>query len=116
MRPKFQADADLDGRVVRGLKRALPEIDIRTAVEAELAGALDRDVLRIAAEGGRVLVSQDRRTMPGHFQRFVAGAKSPGVILIREGTSIAAAIEDLVLIWSASEADEWTDRLLWIPL
>jgi hypothetical protein len=28
----------------------------------------------------------------------------------------AAAIEELVLIWSASEADEWTNRLLWIPL
>ena len=42
--------------------------------------------------------------------------RSPGVILLREGVSIAAAIEELVLIWSASEADEWTNRLLWIPL
>jgi len=106
MRPKFQADADLDGRVVRGLKRTLPEIDIRTAVEAALAGASDLDVLRIAADEGRVLISQDRRTMPGHFGRFVSRARSPGVILVREGTSISAAIENLVLIWSASEADE----------
>jgi hypothetical protein len=27
-----------------------------------------------------------------------------------------AAIEELVLIWSASEAEEWMNRLLWIPL
>jgi len=36
MRVKFQADADLDGRVLRGLRRAAPEIDIRTAADAAL--------------------------------------------------------------------------------
>jgi len=55
--------------------------------------------------------------MPAHFRQYIsAGVKSPGVILLREGTSIAAAIEELVLIWSASEAEEWINRLLWIPL
>ena len=91
MRPKFQADADLDGRLVRGLRRAVAEIDIRSAAEAGLAGASDPEVLRIAAEDGRLLISQDRRTIPGHFRRFVASARSPGVILVRERTSIAAA-------------------------
>jgi hypothetical protein len=94
-----------------------PEIDIRNAADARLAGVPDPEVLRRTSEQGRVLVSQDRRTMPGHFHHYVsAGAKSPGVILLRETVSIAAAIEELVLIWSASEADEWTNRLLWIPL
>ena len=116
MRVRFQADADLDGRVLRGLRRAAPEIDIRTAAEAGLAGCQDQDVLRIAAAEGRVLVSQDHRTMPGHFRRFVGSAASPGVILLRGGISIATAIEEIVLIWSASEAEEWVNRLVWIPL
>ena len=67
---RFQADADLDGRILRGLRRAAPEIDIRTADDANLAGLEDPEVLRIAADSGRILVSQDRRTMPGHFARF----------------------------------------------
>ena len=116
MRVRFQADADLDGRVLRGLKRAAPEIDIRTAAEAGLVACQDPDVLRIAAQDGRVLVSQDRRTMPEHFRRFVAGTTSPGVIVLREGISIGTAIEELVVIWSASEAEEWVNRLVWIPL
>lgn len=117
MKVRFQADADLDGRVLRGLRRAAPEIDIRSAADARLAGVPDPAVLRYASEQGRVLVSQDRRTMPVHFHQYVStGAKSPGVILVREGVSIAAAIEELVLIWSVSEADEWTNRLVWIPL
>ena len=66
----------------------------------------DPDVLRIAADSGRILVSQDRRTMPGHFARHTATAQSPGVILLREAIPIAIAIEELVLIWSASEADD----------
>jgi len=116
MRVRFQADADLDARVVRGLRRRAPEIDIRTSTDAGLKGLDDSEVLRIAAQNGRLLVSQDRRTMPQHFQRFVTKATSPGVVLIRGGVSIGAAIEELTLIWSATEAEEWTNRLVWIPL
>jgi predicted nuclease of predicted toxin-antitoxin system len=116
MRVRFQADADLDGRILRGLRRTAPEIDIRTAADAALTGLNDFEVLRIAADSGRILVSQDRRTMPGHFVRFLAVGQSPGVILLREAISISAAIEELILIWHASEAEEWAGRLVWIPL
>jgi hypothetical protein len=116
MRVRFQADADLDGRILRGLRRIAPEIEIQTASDAGLAGLNDLDVLRISADSGRILVSQDRRTMPAHFARFVSGAHSPGVILLRVAIPIATAIEELVLIWSASEAEEWINRLVWIPL
>jgi predicted nuclease of predicted toxin-antitoxin system len=116
MRVTFQADADLDGRILRGLRRLAPEIDFRTAADAGLAGLQDPEVLRIAADSGRILVSQDRRTMPAHFARFSAGTRRPGVILLREAIGISTTIDELFLIWVASEAEEWTDRLVWIPL
>ena len=72
MRVRFQADADLDARVLRGLRRVAPEIDMRTANDAGLAGLSDPEVLGIAAGSGRILVSQDRRTMPAHFARFTS--------------------------------------------
>lgn len=53
--------------------------------------------------------------MPSHFNRFVADGNSPGVILLRKGIHISGAIDDLVLIWSASDSDEWINRLVWIP-
>ena len=37
MRVKFQADAGLDGRIIRRLRRLAPEIDIRTSGVAKLA-------------------------------------------------------------------------------
>jgi hypothetical protein len=116
MRVKYQADADLDGRVLRGLRRAAPGVDIRTAADAGLAGLDDSEVLWIGAYSGRILVSQDRRTMPLHFNRYVTGAQSPGVVLLREAIPISTAIEELALIWNASEAAEWINRLVWIPL
>ena len=94
----------------------MPEIDFRTATAAGLEGLPDSEVLRVAADAGRVLVSQDRRTMPGHFRRFVSATASPGVILLGEGVSIASAIEELLLIWTASDAEDWVNRLIWIPL
>ena len=54
--------------------------------------------------------------MPRHFARYAATALSPGVVLLREAIPIATAIEELLLIWGASEAEEWMGRLLWIPL
>jgi len=35
------------------------------------------------------------------------------VIILREATPIAPAIEGLVLIWAASDAEEWINRLAW---
>src|SRR5665811_690706 len=97
MRVRFQADAGLDGPVLRGLRRAAPGVDIRTANDAGLAGLKDPEVLRIAADSGRILVSQDRRTMPMHFNRYVAGAQSPGVILLRD-----------CLLYTSDAADDLT--------
>jgi hypothetical protein len=111
MRVRFQADADLDGRVVRGLRRIAPEIDFRTATDAGLEGLDDPELLRIAAGLGRILVSQDRPTMPAHFANYSTGAQSSGVILLREAIPISTAIEELVLIWAASDAEEWTGGL-----
>jgi hypothetical protein len=54
--------------------------------------------------------------MPAHFARFTSDARSPGVILLREAIPISTAIEELALIWNASEAEEWVNRIVWIPL
>ena len=54
--------------------------------------------------------------MPAHFGRYVASAQSSGVVLLRATIPIATAIEHLELIWSATEAEDWIDRLVWIPL
>ena len=81
-----------------------PEIDIRTAADAGLTAMKDPQVLRVASDSGWILICQDRRTMPAHFARYSLGSQSPGLILLREAIPISTAIEELVLVWGASEA------------
>jgi hypothetical protein len=54
--------------------------------------------------------------MPGHFAAFTETRTSAGLILISQNLSITQAVEDLILIGEASEAEEWVNRLDSLPL
>ncbi len=99
MKIRFQADADIDPDIRKGLLRREPAIDFQPATGAIPDGTLDPDVLAIAADDNRVLVSGDVRTMSVHFQNFVTSRESPGVLLIPSSRSIGAAIEGLLFVW-----------------
>jgi hypothetical protein len=114
---RFLADADLNEGIVAGCLRREPEMDFLSANEADLEGVPDPEVLALAAAGDRILVSHDFHTMPRHFGNFLqAGNSSPGVLLVPQRLPVGEAIEELVLIWAASDADEWRNRILRIPL
>jgi len=82
---RFLADADLDEGIVSGCQRREPTIDFLSANDAKLEGLPDQDVLRIAAEQRRILISHDFKTMPRHFGRFVEeGGSSPGIFLVKQ--------------------------------
>jgi hypothetical protein len=38
------------------------------------------------------------------------------VFLVPQSLEISRAIDELLLIWLASEASEWENRLEWLPL
>lgn len=117
MKLRFLADADLNKAIVTGLIRREPSLDFLTAQAAGLRGLSDVAVLALAAEQQRVLVSHDVNTMPNHFRRFhEAGSQSNGVFLIPQTLEIGTAIEELWLIWLATEASEWKGRIAWLPL
>ena len=64
---RFLADADLNEGIISGCLRRAPTMDFLSANDADLQGVPDREVLRIAAEQDRILVSHDFRTMSQHF-------------------------------------------------
>ena len=76
----------------------------------------DPAVLGRAALDRRTLVSHDRSTMPVHFGEFLKHDHSPGVLLVPQYLAVQEAAEELLLIWAASEADEWQDRIVYLPL
>ena len=116
MRPRFQADADLNHKIVLGLRRQESAVDFLDARQGRLTRMPDAEVIQKAAELGRILVSHDRRTMTAHFKRFVEAHSSPGLIIVPQNQDIGTVIEDLLIIWAASEADEWRNDVVYLPL
>src|SRR5512143_2633040 len=116
MKVRFQADADLNQIILLATIRREPAIDFQTALTGELTGLVDPEVLARTAKDGRVLVTHDRKTMPRHFAEFIARETSAGLLIIPQSLSVAAAVEDLILIWSATEAEEWVNRISILPL
>ena len=116
MTVRFQADADLNAEIVAGVLRREPSIDFQTADEANLRQVPDPEVLTLAAQEGRILVTHDRRTMPRHFADFILHHSSPGVVIIAQTVSVRVAIEELLLVWAASESAEWRNLIVELPL
>jgi hypothetical protein len=112
---RFQADADLNQIIVSALVRRVPAIDFRTATAAGLAGLKDEDVLALAARDASILVSHDQATMPRHFGEFIRSHRSPGLIVVPQHLPLGEVVEDLILIWTATRAEEWTDRIAFLP-
>jgi hypothetical protein len=112
---RFQADADLNEDIVKGVLRREPRIDFRTATSAGLRGLSDLEVLALAAEEGRILVSHDRKTMPRTFGKFIQNKTSPELFLISQKADLLIANESVVFAWIASDHEEWINRMVAIP-
>ena len=113
---RFQTDADLNQVIVSAVVRRVPAIDFRTATSAGLAGLKDQEVLAVAARDGRILVTHDQATMPRHFVEFTRSQQSPGVIIVPQYLPLREVADDLILIWTATDAEEWTDRIAFLPI
>jgi hypothetical protein len=113
---RLQADADLNQIILLAVIRREPALDFQSAAVAGLAGLSDPEVLALAARDGRVLVTHDQKTMPRHFAAFITTAISPGVLVIPQRLPVATAVDDLLLIWSTMEADEWSNTIRFLPL
>ena len=114
---RLLADASLHDAIVTGWLRREPAIDFLSAHEAKLEGVPDPEVLDFALRQNRILVTSDLRTMPHHFGNYLAAhGQCAGVFLVKQRAPLAAVIEALVLVWAASDADEWKNRILEIPL
>lgn len=116
MKIRYQADADLNQVIVTGVLRREASINFQTATAARLEGVKDAEVLAIAAQQQRILISHDRKTMPSEFAEFITNNQSSGVIIVSRKVAIEVVIEELILIWAVCSAEEWIDRIAKIPL
>lgn len=114
---RFATDEDFNNRILRGLLRRNPDLDIVRVQDAGLVGRGDAEVLEWAAREGRVLLTHDVTTMKRHVdERTDAGLPMPGVFEVSQHTPIALAIEDLLLLAVCSLEGEWEGQVRFLPL
>ena len=110
------ADEDLNGRLVRGLLRHKSDLDLVRVQDVGLGAAGDDRVLDWADRNGRLLLTHDSRTMPGHIRsRLAGGAHVAGVFIVDDRASIGDCIADILLVAECSEVEEWRDRIVYVP-
>ncbi|MDZ8186628.1 MAG: hypothetical protein RMX96_17485 [Nostoc sp. ChiSLP02] len=54
--------------------------------------------------------------MPLEFAQFITSNHSTGVIIVSQRLPVEVVIEELVMIWAISSAEEWSDRIAKLPL
>ena len=117
MKLRFQADNDLDQRIIDAVMRLSPDCDFKTAPEAGFhKGTLDPEVLRVAADDGRVLIGHDIKTMPRHFGEFLEQHDSPGVVIIRQEVTIRDAALWLQYFHEVGEPEDFRNTIRVISL
>lgn len=111
-------DENIPARLYRGVLAQSESAAVARvgAEDAPAFGTGDDALLAWCLETDRVLVTLDRATMPDELAgRLARHGRSPGVIIIRESATLAAAIEALVLVLEASTVQDWANRLEYLP-
>jgi hypothetical protein len=70
---RLATDEDFNNRIVRGLLRRQPDLDLVRIQDAGLAGTDDDEVLAWAASEGRILITHDVTTMKQTAYDMIAG-------------------------------------------
>ncbi len=113
----FLSDEDFNRRIVRGLRRRLPLLDIVRVQDVGLITRPDTEDLEWAANENRVVLTHDVTTISKYaFDRVEKGLAMPGVVEVSQDVPIGEAIEDLVLIAECSLENEWHNQVLYLPL
>jgi hypothetical protein len=116
-RPRFLADHDLNEQIVTGVLRREPALELVRARDVGMSEHPDTEVLSYAADNGFIVVSHDVNTMPSAaYGRMSSSQKMSGLLMVQQSDPVGAIISCLIVIWSASEAEEWENQVRFLPL
>ena len=80
-------------------------------------GTPDPVLLCWCEENDFVLITNNRKTMPRHLaDHLAAGRHVPGILILNLDAPIGLALDDLILIATASQPQEFLDRIAYVPL
>lgn len=84
---------------------------------APALGTLDPEILIWCEENDFVLVTNNRKSMPVHLEEHLTtGRHATGIFTINAEMSVGETVDELVLIATASSAEEYQAQIIYLPI
>ena len=112
----FQADYDLNCDIVSGILRREPSVDFKPVMRPVSKGSKTRRFPRLRPKLGGFWLLMTKRPCQSTTPEFVRRDVSPGVIIVPQSLQVRDTIDELLLIWAASDAEEWRNVIEYLPL
>ncbi|WP_374688271.1 DUF5615 family PIN-like protein [Promineifilum sp.] len=114
----FLLDENISPKLRDAALRQYPHLDVLRVGDPGCPPLQSPDdlILEYLVEAQRVLVTNNRKSMPGHVKRLEArGLTHWGIFRIRPRTTYQELIDALLLFNEASAPEEWVGAMRWIP-
>lgn len=114
---RFLADHDLNDHIVTGIRRRELAIEFLRVRELGFHTRSDSGLLDFANQEHLLVVSHDVNTMTAAASQRLAESRGiAGLLMIPQSMPVNEVIESLLLIWSATESNDWRDQIVFLPL
>lgn len=116
-RPRFLADEDVRIEIVLAVVGVDPTIEFVRVQDLGRSGLPDPEILEFANDHGWIVVSHDVSTMTSWaWDRLAAGEEIGGLMLAPQERTTREIADSLLVIAGASEAEEWRNQVVFLPL
>lgn len=118
MKIRFLLDENMSPEVIEEVGNRDKAIDIIRVgrPNAPPLGTLDPEILLFCEAERRMLVTGNRKSMPGHLRdHFAAGRQHWGIMELAAKLYPEQLAEQIYLFWETSEAEEWMNQQIRIP-
>ena len=112
-------DENMSPRLRMTLRRYYPDIDVQQIGDngAPALGTTDAAILYYLERTRRVLVTDNRKSMPAHVRaHLAAGHHHGGIFVVSKHASFRPLADALFVYWDATEAEQWIDVTEWVAV
>lgn len=114
---RYVSDENFDNFLVRRLLRQFPNLDLVRVQDVGLLHADDETILEWAASENRIVLTHDLKTIPDFvYKRINQILMMPGVFAVPTEASRNDIFDNLIMIVSCSEPEEWANQIVYLPL
>lgn len=118
-RIQYLLDEHVDKRLRRALQQLAPALAVRCVgdPDAPALSTPDPDILAWCERYDFLLITNNRRSMPGHLADHLAAQRHiPGILVLNIHDAIGVTASELILIWETCTVDEFEDQIWFLPV